>query len=148
PGDDSGPPMIWRWLPAAGVAALIFALSQRSSFPRPRLASVVILASAAHLARFGALAVWAYWAYRPQTTRRLHRVVGTLALVVVYGITDEVHQSLVPGRHPSAFAVVVDAIGALAALLAIQAFERIRRERRARGPAIPNGASPSSDRGA
>src|SRR5690606_5126483 len=127
-----------RWLPAAGVAVLIFALSQRSSFPRPRLASDVVLAIVAHLVLFGALAVCVYWAYRPQTTRRLQRVVVTLALVVVYGITDEIHQSFVPGRHPSAFDVVVDAIGALAALLAIQAFERIRRERRARGPAIPN----------
>jgi VanZ family protein len=38
-------------------------------------------------------------------------VVGA-SLAVLYGVTDEVHQSFVPGRFPSVGDLVADAIGA------------------------------------
>lgn len=58
-------------------------------------------------------------------TRRERLLAWGLALL--YGITDEIHQSFVPGRHPSAVDIVVDGIGAaLAVLRGISRFRPLR----------------------
>lgn len=48
-------------------------------------------------------------------------------LSVVYGVTDEYHQSFVPGREPSFGDLVADAVGAAAALLAVALVTAIGR---------------------
>lgn len=46
-------------------------------------------------------------------------------MAFAYAITDEIHQSLVPGRHPSAWDVLIfDGLGALIALLAYTHYSR------------------------
>lgn len=42
------------------------------------------------------------------------RVFAAVAFAVAYGISDEFHQSFVPGRSPSVFDLVADGLGALA----------------------------------
>lgn len=66
------------------------------------------------VAHFGAYFVLAVF-----TSRALHlkwrgvtAALGTFLLVVAYGISDEVHQSFVPGRSPDGLDVVADAVGA------------------------------------
>lgn len=48
-------------------------------------------------------------------------------LSVAYGVSDEVHQAFVPGRHPDALDLVADAVGAgLGCWLVWNARERVR----------------------
>ena len=42
------------------------------------------------------------------------RVLIATVLAGLYGVTDEFHQSFVPGRHPSFSDIVADTVGALA----------------------------------
>jgi len=44
----------------------------------------------------------------------LNLIIFTIIFGVVYGITDEFHQSFVPGRSVSGFDVFIDAIGSTA----------------------------------
>jgi VanZ family protein len=66
-----------------------------------------------HVIGYGLLAL-SYWrAFDFKEDKRL--LVWFLALL--YAVTDEYHQSFVPGRHPSAFDVLVyDNLGALMSL--------------------------------
>jgi hypothetical protein len=47
------------------------------------------------------------------------RAVAAVLLAALYGVSDEFHQSFVPGRSSDARDVVADALGALAASLAL-----------------------------
>jgi VanZ family protein len=48
----------------------------------------------------------------------------TLAFCIAYGISDEWHQSFVPGRHADAWDVLKDAIGAAGGVAVYQAWMR------------------------
>ena len=52
------------------------------------------------------LAVRATWSARP-----LRIVLGCTALAIAYGLSDEFHQSFVPGRSPDLHDVVADGVG-------------------------------------
>jgi VanZ family protein len=41
----------------------------------------------------------------------------SLGLAVAYACSDEIHQALVPGRHPSLVDVLIDGLGATGAML-------------------------------
>ncbi len=66
-----------------------------------------------HALAYAALAATALWAWLPQVTKR-----GALSLwaillfCLLYGISDEFHQSFIPGRYPSLADIVADVIGA------------------------------------
>jgi VanZ family protein len=49
------------------------------------------------------------------------------AIAVFYGVSDEWHQSFVPGRTPDLYDVFADAIGAFAAVIGAGAWDIIRR---------------------
>jgi len=50
-----------------------------------------------------------------------------MALALLYAISDEFHQTFIPGRHPSTFDVLIDMTGAGLALWAEQAFPWLRK---------------------
>jgi VanZ family protein len=52
---------------------------------------------------------------------------GAWTIAVVYGVTDEFHQSFVPNRTPELRDLRSDAIGALLAIAAVRAWGIIRR---------------------
>jgi VanZ family protein len=56
------------------------------------------------------------------------------AITIVYGVTDEFHQSFVPGRSADAYDLAADAAGALAGTGACWAWGIIRRSRPRRAP--------------
>jgi len=103
-----------RWLPAALVMAVIFVFSSIAGPDLPNLGLLDLVGKkAAHVLVYGLLAA-AFW-YAFEWRRDLRRLAWLLA--VLYAVTDELHQSFTPGRHPWWLDVVVfDALGALLGL--------------------------------
>ncbi|MBN1192448.1 MAG: VanZ family protein [Coriobacteriia bacterium] len=56
----------------------------------------------------------------PQTSRPWHAAMIAVLLASLYGLTDEFHQSFVPGRMPDVTDWIVDTVGALAAVSIVQ----------------------------
>jgi VanZ family protein len=52
---------------------------------------------------------------------------GAWLVAVLYGVSDEWHQSFVPNRHSELRDLGADAIGAFAAIIAVKAWVIIRR---------------------
>ena len=76
-----------------------------------------------HLVMYGVLASLlqiSLWSWRPSTGGSFRWAMATVVLAVLYGISDEYHQSLVPGRAASTLDVLVDGVGALIGVLAIK----------------------------
>ncbi len=104
------------WLPVVAWAALIFALSSIPNFSTAEGVLGAVLSSGAHAveyAIFGALLL-----------RALDARLVAFAAGFAYAITDEIHQSFVPGRFASGLDLLVDAVGLLAG---IALAERVRR---------------------
>jgi VanZ family protein len=107
-----------RWAFAAGSLAwmgLIFFLSDQPHLPRaPEPWLDTVLKKAGHALLYGVLA-YLYWgALGGDGTRRTRPLAWGLA--VLYAISDEMHQSFVPGRTPAATDVLIDGMGAALAL--------------------------------
>ena len=96
----------------------IFWLSAQPDLPRapePWLDRVV--KKAGHVALYGVLA-WLYLgALRGDAPPSDRARLLAFGLAVLYAVTDEVHQSFVPGRTPSPWDVVIDGVGAALAVL-------------------------------
>jgi hypothetical protein len=117
-GDLDMPPFAQRWaaawLPTFAWAGLIFAFSSQSSLtfiPDQPLE----FGKLGHMAIFGILALL-LWRSLARTTTLRRPWAWALALAVIYAMTDEFHQSFVPGRDPSIRDVGIDAAGALIAV--------------------------------
>jgi VanZ family protein len=102
-------PWLCMWLPVGVWMALIFYLSSQPDLPHPESGwADLLFSSGAHLFMFGVLAV--LW------VRALGERSGgwliALILTLLYALSDEFHQSFVPGRHADPLDVVCDALGA------------------------------------
>jgi VanZ family protein len=108
---------ILRWLPAIVVMTIIFGFSSIPSRELPNFGIWdLVVKKGAHMLGYGLLAL-AYW-YGLRLDKRLWWL--ALLLSVLYAISDEFHQSFVPGRHPSWVDVLVfDGGGASLTLLAV-----------------------------
>ena len=105
---------ILRWLPAIGLMVIIFGFSSIPSREMPNFGLLdLVVKKGAHMLGYGLLA-WMDWNGLRFDRRRWWLA---LLLAVVYAITDEFHQSFVPGRHPSwVDALIIDGSGAAIAL--------------------------------
>ncbi len=109
----------WVW-PVA-LAAVIFAWSSRSRVPDvgdwiPHFDKVV------HFAVYGLLGVLVC-----RLGRGARAAVLAVVLTSAYGVTDEWHQSFVPGRSAELADWVADTLGALAAVGCYAGSPRLRR---------------------
>jgi len=117
-----------RWLPAALWAALIFFLSSRQTLPEPpgplgwdKLQHALGYAAGGFLlARAAGVRGRGMWI--------------AIALGLLYGASDEVHQVFVPGRNSDVHDWLADATGVLAGVF-IQRFFTLRRGRGGNGAA-------------
>ncbi len=108
---------IWlrRWGPALLMMIAIFFFSSRPSNELPNFGTWdYFMKKGAHAIGYGllALAYWRGWEFE--------RGKKWLAwgLAICYAITDEFHQSFVPGRHPSAVDIFLfDDLGAIAGVV-------------------------------
>ena len=125
------------WGPALLWAAVIFTASAEHRVPRADFGGSD---KVAHFGAYGVLG--AALAYGGAATR-----VGMLPLIAagsLYGASDEVHQSFVPGRSPDPMDWIADTLGTLAGVLALHRYFARRRARAERGgtPSAPPGADP------
>ncbi|HEU4885956.1 MAG TPA: VanZ family protein [Longimicrobium sp.] len=118
------------WLLAVAWAAFIFSLSAQSNVPGPEVPGID------KVEHFGAYAVLGWLLVRAADRSALPLVVG-LALAVLYGASDEIHQMFVPGRSPDVMDWVADAAGVIAATFV---YTRLRARRTARRGAAGAGA--------
>lgn len=104
---------LFKLLPAFLVMLAIFLFSARPSDAAPLDLLMRILYKTGHVAGYALLAL-SYWR---ACEFRANRRWFVWLLAITYAVTDEFHQSFVPGRHPAAFDVLVyDNLGALFAL--------------------------------
>jgi VanZ family protein len=102
---------------------LIFLLSAQSDLPgRPSHWLLEVASNVGHFLGYALLAFWLWRALRHNPTAspgqgvRLCVFLLAFVIAVLYGVSDEYHQSFVPRRDPSPLDLLVDALGAATAL--------------------------------
>lgn len=107
-----------RSLPAVIWMAFIFAMSSQEQFPQTFGVSVFLLSIVAHLALYGILALLLLLAIDRNARPSRSTLLVAIAGAALYGVSDEIHQSFVPGRVPSVFDLAVNTFGATIAVVA------------------------------
>lgn len=107
---------IKRWLPAMLMMVVIFGFSSIAGKEMPNFGTWdLIVKKGAHVLGYALLALLFWYALGFDK----HRWYLALVLAVLYAISDEFHQSFIPGRHPSwVDALVIDGCGAVFGLFA------------------------------
>ena len=120
--------LIFRFLPAVLMMLSIFLFSAGNAFEPPQHLVAFTINKGGHMLGYGILAL-SYW--RMFEFKRNRYWISWL-LALLFAMTDEFHQSHVPGRHPRLFDVLVyDNLGALLALwLATNIFSSINPSQR------------------
>lgn len=85
--------------------------------------------SLAHFCEYGILAVL-YALALPDGFSWRRRTMAAVAMASLYGVTDEFHQSFVPGRVPDVVDWMVDTAGAITAVGALSALGALLARRR------------------
>ena len=107
---------VWWWGPVVVYAAAIFIASSISESELPSLPEIVTDKDLHCGFYFGfGLVVLRALARRWERVTLL-TMLGAIVTAVLYGVSDEFHQSFVPGRTPDVADVVADGIGATAAV--------------------------------
>ena len=129
---------LWRWGPALLMMALIFAASSLTNKVIPQFGPRdVFVKKGGHALGYALLAAaYLHGLAGGRLVTGRHMLLAVLG-ACLYAITDEYHQSFVPGRNPSPVDVLIDTGGAGlgvtgAALIRIRA-----RPGRPRPPSIP-----------
>ena len=109
--------LVWYWLPPLAWMGVIFFLSAQPDLPGlPGSLLDTLLKKSGH---FVVYAVLAFLWYRALSRGGMadRAVLGLVfAIAVIYGMSDEFHQSFIPGRHPGLSDVLIDAMGAATAI--------------------------------
>jgi VanZ family protein len=110
--------LVRAWLPVAAWAAVIFAFSSVPDLGTGLGGWDLVLRKLAHAAEFAVLGAL--------LARATGRSGPALAIGALYAVSDELHQSFVPGRLGSPLDVAIDAVGVAAGVLFWQSL-RARR---------------------
>jgi VanZ family protein len=121
--------IVLRFLPVLVCMGTIYFISDQPTLPTIPSVPGQIMSVIGHFTVYFVLAVVLWWALGifPLSSRRRYAVAFTIA--VLYGVSDEWHQSFVPGRNPDVLDIVTDAIGAATGLLVIHLAQRSARLR-------------------
>ncbi len=112
------------WTLVLAWMGLIFFLSSRTSLPNPSGISSSLEAITGHFTVYAVLAALVAFALADTGLPTSRRLVAAFLFAVVYGVSDEFHQSFVPGRDPDPFDLMIDAIGATTGLVVLVFVER------------------------
>ncbi len=120
------PTLVIRWLPALGMMAVIFGFSSIPAAEMPHFDwADFLVKKGGHMTGYALLAL-GFWHGLGWAPRR--RGLAWL-LAVLFAVTDEFHQSFVPGRNPSWVDVVVfDALGAALGLVIRARIQAVREQ--------------------
>ncbi len=113
-----------RWAVVAVYAGFIFWASHQPQWI-VRLPHFVLADKVAHLTEFAILAALVVWALGLDAASPKRLMVAT-ALVIAYGVLDEIHQAFVPGRVSDPADALADALGALLVLALHFAWRKVR----------------------
>jgi VanZ family protein len=119
-----------RWAAVAAWMGVIFYLSNQPQLPSVPGIRIEPQDIAGHFVVYGILAVVLRWALAGAGVHAPDR--WAFLLAVLYGVSDEFHQSFIPNRNPDIFDVATDAAGALFAL----AMPRLLRQRARRATEV------------
>lgn len=112
-----------RYLPVILWSGVIFLFSSWETLPSPQDTLLnFLLKKTAHLIEYAVLYYLAYRAANPEGSHlfKWKDTILPLVFTIFYAVSDEIHQSFVPGRHGRAADVLIDAAGALIALWKIK----------------------------
>lgn len=125
PRDPAGPSTLWVWGPAVAMMAVIF---MGSSLSDPGTPPGGLSYGAVHVTEYAILGALVLRARARASWRgvTLAAAVWAFALSTAYGLSDEWHQSFVPGREPQLLDLAADAAGAAAAAGVVWAWSIIR----------------------
>lgn len=116
------------WLPAMTWMGVIYFLSARTAGEIKSMFPFLQNLNPGHILAYFILSALFFFAVTKSTTSR-SPYSWSMLLSVVYGISDEYHQSLVPGRAPEIQDLMRDALGAAAALLLIYIFNKRKKQK-------------------
>ncbi|MEE8442331.1 MAG: VanZ family protein [Dehalococcoidia bacterium] len=154
PPEKAGPTVgqrpveLHRWLRrliSTGLAVawmgLIFQLSSLSPGELPSQFDAFVWmrdlrSIAGHLVLYGVLGpllLFSLWSWATGSVSRSRWALVAIGLGVLYGVTDEFHQSFVTGRIASGFDVFVDTVGVVCGVAGVWLLARAAQHRRARG---------------
>jgi len=102
--------------------ATIFALSSQPRVPSSGF-DIQLVAIAGHLIAYGVLAITLLVAFEQTGIRSHQSALLALGGAAVYGLTDELHQYFVPGRHADPLDLITNGIGAA---IFLSVFNRVR----------------------
>ena len=114
------------WLPAIVVAAIIFALSAQPHLHVTEGALDLVLRKCAHLTVYALLAMACVRGLAHHGLGQRAQLLGGGAMALAYAISDEFHQTFVPGRSGAPRDVAIDLIGIAAGLLLLSRNVRLR----------------------
>jgi len=110
-----------KWLPALFTMGVIFGFSSQPSHELPNFDwADRLIKKSGHVFEYAVLAFWCLYALGMGKNRRWL----AWLLAILYAVTDEVHQSFVPGRFPSAWDVLIfDNFGALIGIWVVNKYK-------------------------
>jgi VanZ family protein len=129
------------WLPPVIWMALIFVLSAQQDLNSGLGVVDLVARKLVHAGEYALLCVLWWRALRTVATRRV-ALGGALVLAVLYGGSDELHQTFVPTREGAPLDVLIDTVGATLAAILIW---RRTHPTRGREPEPDRAAPPSRE---
>lgn len=111
------------WLPVVFWSLLIFLFS---SHPVAKTSDFYwqdfIVKKTAHLIEYGLLSLLIYRALVNEGVKKPEAGISAVILATLYGISDELHQSFIPGRQSTLRDMIIDAFGAFLSVYCLQRY--------------------------
>lgn len=122
--------VIYFWLPVVVWALVIFLFSSLPTSPVSRVYwQEFVVKKSAHVVEYAIFTTLLYRALRASGVEMIEAGIYSIILAVLYGATDEFHQSFTPGREPKVRDVFFDTIGSVGSIYLIRKFLPIAPEK-------------------
>lgn len=123
-----------RWLPMLLWMVTIFAISAQSPQELPNLGTWDLLGKKlAHFIAYGMLALLALWGMgkgkQLAPSKEWRPFLLAFLITFLYAVSDEYHQTFVPGRNGNAWDVLIDSCGGMTALFGVWWGRRLKWKR-------------------